>query len=146
VIPTVATAIVNCRNLPGDSQAVVIAFMKKQINDDRVRITPEKINTDASPVTSIDSAAFKKIQDLSYQVMPDVVPVPFLLMGGTDSRHFDEVSNGVVKFAPSIDAKGYHGIDERLPISDFKRMIFFYSLLMKESGNVVAEKVSTVIK
>jgi carboxypeptidase PM20D1 len=88
VIPTIATAIVNSRNLPGDTQADVIAFMKKQINDDRVRITPEKINSDASPVTSIDSPALKKIEDLCYQVMPDVVPVPYLLMGGTDQPAF----------------------------------------------------------
>jgi carboxypeptidase PM20D1 len=143
VIPTIATAIVNCRNLPGDSQADVIAFMKEQINDERVKIIPEKINTDASPITPTDSSAFKKIEDICYQVMPDIIPVPFLLMGGTDSRHFDSLSNGVIKFAPSIDSKGYHGINERLPISDFKRMIFFYSLLMMESGNVIAEKVST---
>ena len=75
-----------------------------------------------------------------------MVPVPFLLMGGTDSRHFDSLSNGVIKFSPSIDSKGYHGIDERLPISDFKRMIFFYSLLITESGNEIAEKVSAGVK
>jgi len=142
VIPTIASAIVNSRNLPGDTQADVIAFMKKQIDDDRVKITAEKINVDASPITSIDSNAYKKIEDLCYQVMPDVVPVPYLLMGGTDSRHFDNVSNGVIRFTASIDAKGYHGIDERLPISDFKRMIFFYTLLIKESGSKTAEKVS----
>jgi carboxypeptidase PM20D1 len=143
VIPTLATSIVNCRSLPGDTQDDVIAFMKKQINDDRVKIIPEKINTDASPVTSIDGPAFKKIEDISYQVMPDVVPVPFLLMGGTDSRHFDAVSNGVVKFVASIDTKGYHGIDERLPITDFKRMIFFYSLLIRESGSKGVVQVSS---
>jgi len=142
VIPTIATAIVNCRNLPGDTQADVIAFMKKQIDDDRVKITAEKINVDASPITSIDSVAEQKVEDLCYQVMPDVVPVPYLLMGGTDSRHFDDVSDGIIRFAASIDAKGYHGIDERLPISDFRRMIFFYTLLIKESGSKTAEKVS----
>jgi carboxypeptidase PM20D1 len=142
VIPAMATAIVNSRNLPGDSQEQVIAFMKKQINDDRVKIMPEKINIDASRVTPIEGPAFKKIEDISYQVMPDVVPVPFLLMGGTDSRHFDAVSAGILKFAASMDTKGYHGIDERLPISDFKRMIFFYSLLIRESGSSMPEKVS----
>jgi carboxypeptidase PM20D1 len=142
VIPAVATAIVNCRNLTGDSQEKVIEFMKKQINDDRVKILPEKINIDASPITPTDGPAFKKIEEICYQVMPDVVPVPFLLMGGTDSRHYDAVSKGVVKFAASIDAKGYHGIDERLPISDFERMIFFYSLLIRESGSSVVEKVA----
>jgi carboxypeptidase PM20D1 len=146
VIPTIATAIVNSRNLPGDSQADVIAFMKKQMDDDRVKIMPEKTNIDASPITAINGSALKKIEDLCYQIMPDVVPVPYLLMGGTDSRHFDDVSDGVIKFAPSIDGKGYHGIDERLPISDFKRMIFFYSLLIKESGSETAVKLSDTVK
>ncbi|MBS1667288.1 MAG: M20/M25/M40 family metallo-hydrolase [Bacteroidetes bacterium] len=134
VIPGKATVIVNSRNLPDDPQGDVIAFMKKQIHDDRVQIIPEKVNKDASKISSIDGAAFKKIEDICYQVMPDVVPVPYLLMGGTDSRHFDDIAKGVIRFAASIDAKGYHGIDERLPINDFKRMIFFYSLLIKESG------------
>jgi carboxypeptidase PM20D1 len=134
IIPTLAIATVNCRNLPGDSQADVLAFMKKQIDDDRVKIMPEKINIEASPVTSLHGIPLQKIEDLCYEVMPDIVPVPYLLMGGTDSRHFDGISDGVIKFAPSIDGYGYLGIDERLPISDFKRMIFFYSLLIKESG------------
>jgi carboxypeptidase PM20D1 len=134
VIPSVATAVVNARSLPGDSEADVISFMKNQINDARVRITPEKTNKEASPTTAINGPAFRKIEELSYKIMPEVIPVPYLLLGGTDSYNFNQVSDGVIKFAPSIDAKGYHGIDERLPITDFRRMIFFYTLLVRESG------------
>jgi carboxypeptidase PM20D1 len=55
-----------------------------------------------------------------------------MLMGATDSKHFSAVSDGVLKFVPSIDSKGYHGIDERLSLDDFKRMIFFYTLIMED--------------
>jgi carboxypeptidase PM20D1 len=134
VIPSVATAVVNARSLPGDSEAEVISFMKNQINDPRVRIIPEKSNKEASPTTDLNGPAFRKIEELSYKIMPDVIPVPYLLLGGTDSYNFNQVSDGVIKFGPSIDAKGYHGIDERLPVSDFRRMIFFYTLLIRESG------------
>ena len=133
VIPTVATAIVNCRNLPGDDQDALIAFMKNQIKDDRVTITPEKINKNASNITKTTDPSFKKVEQICYESMPNVVTVPYLLMGGTDSRHFDDISKGVVRFAAAIDPKGYHGINERMPFSDLKRMIFFYSQLMKES-------------
>ncbi len=146
VIPASATAIVNCRSLPGDSKEDVIAFIKKQINDDRVKVTPEKINTNASSVTAIDSASFKKIETICYQTMPDVIPVPFLVIGATDSRHFSEVSNNILRFTAAVDVKGFHGIDERLPISDFKRMIFFFTLLIRESGDVVAENESSGAK
>jgi carboxypeptidase PM20D1 len=64
--------------------------------------------------------------------MPNVIPVPYMLMGATDSKHFSAVSDGVLKFVPSIDSKGYHGIDERLSLDDFKRMIFFYTLIMED--------------
>jgi len=132
VIPTRAVAIVNCRNLPVDKQDDVIAFMKKQINDDRIHIKSFKANGEASPITVTDGPAFKKVEEISYKVMPDVIPVPYLLMGGTDSKHFSAVSDGVLKFVPSIDTKGYHGIDERLSLEDYKRMIFFYTLIISE--------------
>jgi carboxypeptidase PM20D1 len=99
-----------------------------------VRIIHEKSNKEASPTTDLNGPAFRKIEELSYKIMPDVIPVPYLLLGGTDSYNFNQVSDGVIKFGPSIDAKGYHGIDERLPVSDFRRMIFFYTLLIRESG------------
>jgi carboxypeptidase PM20D1 len=134
VIPSSATAIVNSRNMIFDPEESVIAFMKKQINDDRVKITPFKANTNPSPMTPANGPAFKKVEEIIYKVMPDVIPVPYVLMGGTDSKHFTKVSDGVIRFNPSIDAKGYHGIDERLPVSDFSRMIFFFQLLIRDQS------------
>ncbi len=132
VIPSSATAIVNSRNMVFDPEESVMAFMKKQINDDRVKITPFKANTNPSPMTAANGPAFKKVEEIIYKVMPEVIPVPYVLMGGTDSKHFTKVSDGVLRFNPSIDAKGYHGIDERLPVSDFNRMIFFFQLLIRD--------------
>lgn len=134
VIPGQATAVVNCRNLPGESPGDVLAFMKKNIHDNRVKIVAEKSNEDASLITDINGKAYKKVEALCYKVMPGVIPVPYLLMGGTDSHYFDAISDGIIKFAPTIDSKGYHGIDERLPVSDFRRMISFYTLLIRESN------------
>jgi carboxypeptidase PM20D1 len=132
VIPSRATAIVNSRNMVFDPEELVIAFMKKQINDERVKIMPFQSNRNASPMTAIDGTAFKKVEEIIYKVMPGVVPVPYVLMGGTDSKHFTAVSDGVLRFNPSIDSKGYHGIDERLQVSDFQRMIFFFQLLIRD--------------
>jgi hypothetical protein len=33
-----------------------------------------------------------------------------------------------------VNSKGFHGIDERLPIKDFQRSINFFSSIIKESG------------
>jgi carboxypeptidase PM20D1 len=50
----------------------------------------------------------------------------------SNSRYFRGFSNAVMNFTPIKNAKGFHGIDERIGISDLKRMIFFYKLLIAE--------------
>jgi carboxypeptidase PM20D1 len=48
------------------------------------------------------------------------------MIGATDSRYFRGFSEAVLNFTPMQDAKGFHGIDERIGISDLNRMITFY--------------------
>jgi carboxypeptidase PM20D1 len=52
------------------------------------------------------------------------------VVGATDSRYFRSFSDAVLNFSPIQDTNGFHGIDERIGISDLKRMIFFYKLLI----------------
>ena len=56
------------------------------------------------------------------------------MIGATDSRHYRDISNGVVNFSPLIDSKGYHGIDERLPVKDFQRAISFFTILLNDAA------------
>ena len=90
-------------------------------------------NTEPSAATDINSPAFKMMEEAVYKTVDDAIPVPFIMLGATDSRVYREISNGVVNFAPLVDSKGYHGIDERLPIKDFQRFINFITIIIKES-------------
>jgi carboxypeptidase PM20D1 len=135
VIPTNAQAIVNSRIMPGETSADVEDFIRKVINDDRVKIKKTgKYDSDPSPATSVDSPAFKRIESALYKNIPKVIPVPYLGIGATDSRHYRRISNGVVNFLPMTDAKGYHGINERLPIRDLQRGINFIMTIIEESS------------
>jgi carboxypeptidase PM20D1 len=53
------------------------------------------------------------------------------MVGATDSRNYRAISNGVINFTPLTDAKGYHGIDERMLISDFEKCYNFYTFLIQ---------------
>ncbi|MES1216289.1 MAG: M20 family peptidase [Bacteroidota bacterium] len=131
VIPTEATATINCRIIPGETPADVEAFLKKQINDERVAV--KKIfGSEASKITGTETEAYKKVAAVTYKVFDDVVPVPFLMIGATDSKFYEKVADGVLKFCPCTDPQGFHGIDERIKLDDFKKMIFFYQLVIKE--------------
>jgi len=133
VIPSVAKAIVNSRILPGETSDDVLAFVKKTIADDRVNVVkiPSSIK-EPTAVTPFDGPAFKELEAVIYVSVPDVYVSPYLMVGGTDSKHFRAVSDGVLNFAPFKDVKGFHGIDERLGISDLNRMIDFYKALLKK--------------
>jgi carboxypeptidase PM20D1 len=133
VIPTNAIAIVNSRILPGDTRASVLAFVKNAINDERVKVNFKgDFNTEPSAITDIQSEAFKKVEGVIHQVTDSVITTPYLVLGGTDSRYYRAISEGVVNFSPVIDGKGYHGINEHLPISDYKRCFNFYISIIKD--------------
>lgn len=133
VIPTVAKATFNSRILPGETSDDVVAFVKKAVNDDRVQVKKQTISLfEASATTSTSHPMFLKVEDAVYKTVPNVHVTPYLIVGATDSRYFRPFSDAVLNFAPMRDAKGYHGIDERMAASDLRDMIFFYKLLITE--------------
>ena len=81
-------------------------------------------------MTSLEGAEFKKAETIMYNLLDDVVPVPFLMIGATDSRYYDHVADATIKFLPVIDPKGFHGIDERLSFADYNRLINFYTKMI----------------
>lgn len=132
VVPTVATAVVNFRLLPGHSSGNVIEGVKKKINDERVAITILSTIAEASQVTSIKSFGYKKIEASIQKSYPKVITSPFLMVGATDSRHFNEVSTNIIKFSPMVDPIGFHGIDERVSLESYRTALWFYEQLLRD--------------
>ena len=134
VIPTFATAYVNSRILPGETQKDVYNFVEKAVKDTNIKITYyHNYSTLPSPTTDIHSKAFKRVEKAIYSVVEDVIVAPMLMVGASDSRNYREVSDGVINFTPITNARGYHGIDERLLMTDYQKCINFYTLLIQGS-------------
>jgi len=134
VIPTFATAYVNSRILPGETQKDVYNFVEKAIKDTNIKITYyHNYSSLPSSTTDIHSKAFKRVEKAIYSVVEDVIVAPMLMVGASDSRNYREVSDGVINFTPITNAKGYHGIDERLLVTDYQKCINFYTLLIQGS-------------
>ncbi len=136
VIPYEAKAWVNFRILQGEHSHDVIDRVKKIINDERIHI--EVANSwvnEPSPVADINHPAFQTIVKTIGQVSKEETLVsPSLVLGGTDSKHFRNVSKNVLKYMHvtmnSDDIKRVHGTNERILIEDYKEMIrFFYQLM-----------------
>jgi carboxypeptidase PM20D1 len=132
VIPTVARVTVNFRLLPGDGSQFVIDRVKEIIQDDRIKIeVASGFVSEASEVTPTNSVAYATVNQAVRLTFPETITSPFLLVGGTDSRYFGEVSKGIIKFSPMIDPVGFHGIDERVSLQSFRSAIWFYEKLLK---------------
>ncbi len=134
VIPTIAKAVVNFRLLPGDSSAKVIDHVKKAINDERVTVTQfNSFKGEPTAITSETGFAYSKVDKIVRRSFPGTITTPFLMLGGTDSRHFSEISDGILKFSPITDPIGFHGIDERVTIKSYQSDIWFYLQLMRDT-------------
>ncbi len=132
VIPTLATATINFRLLPGDKAEAVISKIKEVIADDRVKVTVFGNGfSEASEVTSMNSGGYRKIEKAIKTSYPDLLTSPFLMIGATDSRYFGEVSPNIIKFSPMIDPIGFHGIDERVSLESYKTALWFYEQLIR---------------
>ncbi len=132
VIPTVAQATVNLRLLPGDSSEQIIRSLKEIINDERVKVTRNSpIRTEATGSTATDTYAYKKVDEMIKKTFDNTVSAPFLMIGGTDSRHLEGISKGIIKFSPMIDPIGFHGIDERVSLESYQLTQWFYEQLIR---------------
>ncbi|MBO0323079.1 M20 family peptidase [Muricauda sp. CAU 1633] len=134
VIPTVAEATINFRILPGETIASTKEHIQSVISD-KIKVEEAGFVTNPSPVSGIDSDAFKTLEKTIRSVFPDVIVVPGLIGGGTDARYFYDVSDDVYRFYPiRISPESmtrFHGIDEKISKDNYKEMIVFCYNLIK---------------
>jgi len=139
VLPSSARAVVNFRILPGDSIAGVVAHARAAIDDPRVtiRVMSESAN-EPSPVSPLGAESFALVQRTFRQVAPGVIVTPWLVVGGTDSRHYDRLTTNVFRTGAlglgPTDVERIHGTNERVAISDYARNIAFYIQLIRNSA------------
>ncbi|MDP6977097.1 MAG: M20 family peptidase [Myxococcota bacterium] len=138
VLPSRVEAVVNFRVLPGDTIASVRDHVARTIDDDRITIELMDAAREPSGVAPIDSNAFVAIQKAIGSHFPDTIVTPYLVVGGTDSRYFGELTDNIYRFMPfeftPDDRSRMHGTDERVEIRTLVRAISFYRSLIEKSA------------
>ncbi len=132
VIPGQADASVNFRTQPGTSQIDVINHVRKVIDNTNIQITERSGSSETNQVAKVDDASFKYMQQTLNNFYPELVVAPYLVLGATDGRYFGNITSQVFRFIPFTDPEGFHGVNERIQITDFKRGISFYYQFLKE--------------
>ncbi|MFT5801120.1 MAG: carboxypeptidase PM20D1, partial [Nonlabens sp.] len=139
VMPTTASATINFRIIPGETVETVKQHLHQVINDERIKVTVGQaaFSSNPSKVSSVESFGFNAIQKTAQEIFPEGVIAPSLVIAATDSRHYENVANDTYRFMPLQttihDLHRIHGIDERIAVEDYKKLVHFYYQLMKNS-------------
>lgn len=143
VLPPEATAVVNFRIRPGETQLTVIEKVRRTIADTMIRVEPtDSARVDPSPVSDITSPAYQLIANTIRSMVPDEkVPVlPYLVMGGTDAKYWGPHSDKVFRFLAVPFGEGdvgrVHGVNERIAVKDYAVAVGFFSRLLKGLGTL----------
>mgnify|MGYP001041857518 CR=1 FL=1 len=138
VLPGRVDATVNFRLQPGDTEADVVDHVKRTIDNDAITITRRDVNTEAPPVTSTQTPAYRALNRTIREVFPDVVVAPGLMLAATDSRHYAGIAQSIFRFSPvrakAEDLLRFHGTNERISIANYADMIRFYRRLIENTA------------
>ncbi len=134
VIPSLVSAKINFRILPDETSKKVTDRITQLINDERVKINIGEVY-EPSHQSRTDTYGFNLLQRTCAEVFPDAIVAPFLMLGSTDSKHFQDLTDNTYRFFPvrmNSELVGtIHGIDERIGVKDYMESIAFYESLLK---------------
>lgn len=138
VLPQSATALINYRIAPWNSSADVVARAKAAVGDAPVELSWVKPPNEPSRVSSSRSQGWKYVVAAARADAPEAVIAPFLVVGATDSRSMEPISQDVYRFMPMHftlkETAMIHGTNEHMTIDSFRRMIDFYARLIATSA------------
>jgi carboxypeptidase PM20D1 len=138
VLPGRAEATVNFRLLPGDTKEHILERMKGQVSQavgsDKFELFALPGAVDASKVAPTNSSQYALINRTVREVFPGTLVAPGLMIGGTDSIHFGDISDHIFKFSPvrakPEDLPRFHGNNERISTSNLAELTRFYHQLL----------------
>ncbi|MCM3502414.1 M20/M25/M40 family metallo-hydrolase [Microbacterium sp. P26] len=135
VLATTARASVNVRLLTGETLADVSVHLRRAVADPLVDIELRQGN-DPSPVSPWRGEVWRRLsRTVSVTLGDDVVPLPYLQLGASDSRFYTGLTDAVYRFAPfhlrRAERDALHAPDERIRVEVWLRGIRFYRALLE---------------
>ena len=135
VIPSEARLVANIRTHTiqnvEDSFQVLQRIAKKYDIEAKIKMSRE-----ASPITDIEGDSYRYLKEIIKKEFPDVTVSPYLMLGGTDCRFFNEISLGALRFSPirldQSELSKMHGHNESIRISTLVEAVRFYQSVIKE--------------
>lgn len=139
VLPSSASLILNLRLLEGDSKASAMERIKHIVKNDSIEYI-SLVGSEPSKVSPTDSLSYLAIENAIKESFPGVLVSPYLMIAGSDSRHYLKICDNVYRFSGMYlsgeEREMIHGKDERIPVDKLVDTIKFYYRLIGTSQNI----------
>ena len=137
VLPQKASAVVNFRIMPGQTVEDVEKHIRKYAGSKaEVKLLAGK---NPSKISNTESRAFKAIEKICKGMDNKAIVAPYLVMGGTDARQYEDVCDNIYRYSPFLMNTGLllttHGTNERIPVSSLEDGVAFFKRYIKELTN-----------
>jgi acetylornithine deacetylase/succinyl-diaminopimelate desuccinylase-like protein len=145
VVPSIATASIDCRLLPSQSKDEFLEWIKKT-----AAVTPELRDHDkfdvqvvqhkpSAPPSSTETELFKLIEATVKKEAPQAKVTPYLTPFGTDGNFFRRPDRHVYGFFPVVlsaeEVMSMHSDAERMPVAPYEKGLrMFYEVVSGIAG------------
>ena len=131
VLASTAHAVVNHRIISGETSEDVLEHDRRTVNDERVQVRlVEGIVSEPTPVSDVNTESFQTLSRTIHEVFPGTVVAPYLVVGGTDSRHHASVARNMYRFGGTRvgpdDLGRIHATDERVGVDAYADLVRFF--------------------
>lgn len=135
VIPKEPWLVANLRTSVHQNCAASLAVLEKYAAkyDLQIEVLQQR---DASPVSDLHAPEYAYVVDCIKKQFPDAGVAPYIIMGGTDCRHFHAVTDNALRFCPvrmtQAQSASCHAVDENVTVSALAEGVQFYKRLLRE--------------
>ena len=130
VLPQRATITVNFRMYPGQTVEDVERHLRKVIRNKKVEIRVLSGWKNPSRISPTDSRCFRAIEEICTSMNANNIVAPYLVMGGTDACHYEQVCENIYRYSPFLVNTALlltvHGTNERIPVSAMTDGVAFF--------------------
>ncbi len=134
ILPETAEIICNCRPAHGDSCEKILHFIRELVRDLDIEVDSLRA-ADASKISDFRSPEFETLSTLITEMYKNVLVVPNISSGGTDSRKYEDLCDCVFRFGPFVltpfDTSKVHASNESMRIESLGAGVLFYKELIR---------------
>ena len=134
VIPKEPYLIANLRTSVHQNCAQSLAVLQKYADkyDLQLEVLMQR---DASPVSNIHSKEYAYVTQCVQKQFPDVGIAPYIIMGGTDCRHFHALTDTALRFCPvrmtQEQSASCHAVDENVTLKALAEGVRFFKHFLR---------------